>query len=495
MSFIAYLKQGIQVGDNSYNRFNSIYPQDRAIALRASHQYEGKVTSQETRDQLSERILDQAIEVFTVTDEVRAPKLDFWKRRSVQSFRLGISGLGLTVGGTGSAIAAYSLLAGTLAVAIPVAGGALAVTGVALAILGFYRSSQAEDQSQAWTDPLVAYQAHRQKALLVGFPHVLAHHLKGSLVHPEESLQLWREWSYREMSSYQQMPVESFPSSEVIGRIKKFFQNNPLAAEAMHYAFDGVASVPQNIQDLSRFYEQMKASYSNVRAEAAKARRKIEEERGQLIRQNEANRQAWLAPAQLVRESMKSEAHQQKWRAIQPFKNDLDRIITDINRRFSKGELDVQQKNNEMAKAQHNYHHHPIVRAAEQEYQAKCRKYELLYQLAAAPIHLKFDHDKRKIENWAENEIRKINEKENKEIGYFAKDVQGVAQAFVDRTNYNRMQEQMMQQEGLYPHLEPFTDWNTAYPRPAFNPELTEVELNQFYSQIYQQRLPSAPPL
>lgn len=495
MGFAAYLREGVEIANNAFNRFDGIYQQDQAKAIQASHQYQGTVTHQEIQGQVSKRIVDNAVEVLTVTDDIRAPKLDFWNQRSVQSLGLGISGLGFTAGGAAGAAAAKTfIVGGTAAVATPVAGVAVAVLGVAIAILGFYRYSQANEQYVAWQDPMAAHRAQRQRTDIEGFSYVFSHQLKGRLIHPEECRQLWFNWCDRDMPNYQQVNPERCYSPETVKQIKQFFKHNPLDVAAMEYAFTGVAPAPLNIQSLSTFFNQVKSAYSDVRAKAERERTKIDVERRRLIRQNEANREAWLAPAKLVRDSMNDEAYQRKLSQVKPYAATRDQKLHEIKQRFAKQEINLEEKNQQEAQAERIYTSHPAVIQAEEEYRSKSRKYQLLYDIASAPINAKFDGKGREIEAWAARQTDKVNRREDKQISHFARDVQGIAHAYVNAANYNRGQDELEAQEQLYPKLDLFNDLNQAYVLPQ-NPGVNAVELGQFMDQIYKQPTPSAPPL
>ncbi len=497
MSFTAYLREGVSVANNFHNRFNSTYQQDQAIAIHASHQYKGTVTHSEQKAQVSKRVLDQAVEVLTVTDDIRNPQLQFWTQRSVQSLRVGVSGLVVATSGVAGVAAAKTCLVGTAAVAGPVAAGAVVILGIALAILGFYRKSQANEQFEAWKDPLATYQAQRQRSGTLGFSYVFSHHLKNTIVHPEECRQLWNEWSDYLMPLYQDIQVGKANSAETVKRVKDFFESNPLDADAMEYAFANLAPAPQNIQDLAKFYQEMKLAYSDVRARAQIERNKIAQEEKKLLQRNEANRDAWLAPAKAVRDLMKQDALQKKENDVKALKVQLNQNLQSIKDQCIVKKLNSQTRDELIAAAQQAYNNHPIVIKANQEYEAKCRKYQLLYEVASAPINLTFDNKKRDINDWAQRQTQKVNKQENKQISYFVQDVQGVAKAYVNTTAYNRAQAVKDPQDLLYPQLDGlYIDLNTAYTiPPAYDPALQASDVNQFYQQIYVQQVPSAPPM
>jgi hypothetical protein len=496
MSFITYIKEGIGLANHAYDRFNPIYTQDQAKAITASYEYNGNVTASEITDTQSRRVLDKAIEIISVSDQMRAPKIAFWEKRSAQSLKLGIAAVGLSFAGTAAGIAAGTLLAETVAIVAVVAAVAVVVAGVALTILSLYRRSQANGQYAAWQDPLQGYQVQRRQTQFRGFSHVFENGLKGTLIHPEENRQLWINWSNSFMPLYQQIRGEHSQFPDSINKIKQFFQNNPLDAAAMKYAFEGVEPAPENIQDLSVFYNQMKSAYSFVRDEAEKARNKIKGEKRELIRNNESQREAWLAPAKFVKEMMVEQARNEKSMVTKPFEVALDNSLAEIHRRFARKEISLEEKNKLNSIARNDYHHHHLIIKSEHEYQMKVRKYQLLYELATAPINLKFDHNNNKIEKWAQKEIKKIYKKEDQKISHFAHDVQGVAQSYINMTTYNKRQEEKEQQERLYPDLELFTNLNEAYVRPpAYNPELSASEVTHFFNQISLQPQPSAPGL
>jgi hypothetical protein len=139
-----------------------------------------------------------------------------------------------------------------------------------------------------------------------------------------------------------------------------------------------------------------------------------------------------------------------------------------------------------------------IIKQANDEYHTQCRQYDDFYHIATTPIHLKFDHNRGKINAWANRQLKKIHEQENHQISYFARDVQGIAQAYLTASQYNRDQEQIGKSGRLYPDLglESFGNLYEAYqPASYFGSKVNPYEINRFYQQIYQQQpQPSAPP-
>jgi hypothetical protein len=498
MGFISYLREGVNIANQEHRRCNPIYQKDQAQVIgRATYQYDGKITSQEKNDRVYKCILDGTVEVLTVTNEVRSRQLDFWKQYKVYSLNFGISGLVLAAAGTISGIATKTLLVGSLVVPTPVIGAAIAVVGVAFAILGFHRRKQAHKQYLAWQDPLPAYQAQRRQAGEIGFSHVFSHQLKGTLIHPNECHQLWEIWSQHTMSSYQGISVSHRYSPEVVPSIKKFFNSNPLDSQAIAYAFNNVKPVPQHIQDLSQFYQDVKRSYSDVRAKATSIKEEIRSEEAQLINKNEIERAVWLAPAQFVRDLWKQKAKDRQLEKIRLYHNAYQQQLYHIGHR----RISSQEKREAENKAYHDYNQQPAVQEANREYDLECNRYDILYNIAVTPIHNKFNHNRGRIKNWADWQVRRINQQEDQQISDFAQDVREIAQAYRNVSVYNRSQEQMSRQERLYPDLnfvKSFTNLNEAYsqPQPAPQPAAYSYEeLNLFYHEIHQYKpKPSAPP-
>jgi len=491
MSFTNFLINGINVADNSYNRFNHSFPQDKATVLSPTYEYKGAITRSEDSGNVFKRTLDNAVQVTTVTNHTRDAKLNFWDKRSFQSLILGIGGTALGIAGTAAA-------ALTASAATPIASVAVAVGGIALAILSFNRRHQANEQYKAWQDPIAKYQELRAKTLSGGFYHVYSHKLKNSLIHPQECRELYIDWAKTTMPKYQKLGVKNGYATPVTEDIKEFFKSNPLDADIVKYAFENVARPPEFVGRLSSFYTDLKIDYSGVRNKATVSKNKLYSEKQHLINKNESQRQAWLAPAKISRNMMISNAKNEKSRQTQTQKLIFRNTIEQINRRFSNQritQVTQNEKNQAIAAAKRNYDNKSIVSRARQDYRSKCIKYQCLYEIAAAPINLHFNNNDQKIKEWANYEIQKVNKKENRQINSFAGDVEGIAKAYVNASHYERIQTNRDDREHLYPQLPTFYNYQEAYRMPSANDSrYNAVDMNQFYGHIYQQPVPSVLP-
>jgi hypothetical protein len=441
MGIFSYLIHGVDLASNTYNRLSSAYPRDEIRPIAASHDYQGVVTNQETLDTTSKRILDFAVEIISVNDETRTLMIKFWKTRSAQCLGLGIGGTGLAVAGFVGAVVAGIMLSGTvgLAVGVSLSLVAAAIASIVLSILGFHRMDQADKQRQAWQDPLPAYQAQRQKTQTEGFSHAFYNDLKGTLIHSEECHQLWVDWSNDEMFLYQQIQPDQNHTPDVLGKINRFFSHNPLDSDVMDYVFEGNRQPPKHIQDLRKTYQQIKASYSNIRSATQNKRGLFSGKKERLLSENEAKRAASLAPAVLFRDGMIAEANHQQTKEIRNIQNTYHQTLDQINQRFPNGSVSCEElveKRKQIAEAEKAYGNNPIVFNANRDCRMKCDQAQLTYDSVAKPVNLNFDNLKRQIEEWAAGQIQKVNEGEDDQVSHFAKDVQGLAEAFVDEKVY-----------------------------------------------------------
>jgi hypothetical protein len=441
MGIFSYLIHGVDLASNTYNRLSPVYPLDEIRPIAASHDYQGIVTSEETLDTTSKRVLDFAIEIISVSDEPRTLMIKFWKTRSAQCLGLGIGGMGLAVAGFVGAVVAGIMLSGTLGLAVGVSLSlvAAAIASIVLSILGFHRMDQADKQRQAWQDPLPAYQAQRQKTQTEGFSHVFYENLKGTLIHSEECQQLWVDWSNQEMGLYQQIQLDQSHSPDVLGKINRFFSHNPLDSDVMDYVFEENRQPPKHIQDLRKTYQQIKASYSNIRSATQNKKSLFYQEKERLLSENETKREASLAPALLFKNQTLAETSHQHTEEIREIQNTLQQTLDQINQRFPYGRVSCEElveKRKQIAEAEKAYENNPIVLDANRNYHIKCHEAKLTYDAVAKPINLKFDNLKREIEERAADQIQKVNEGEDGQVSHFAKDVQGLAEAFVDEKVY-----------------------------------------------------------
>ena len=513
MSLISYLRYGVDVDNSRYNRFNIDYAQDKAEAIMPTNCYKGTVSLQSHNANQAKQLLDQAVMITTVSDNIRGPVLHFWQKRSVQSLKLGIAGIALMIG-SGVAAAAHCVTtlpinaetlpndAEALSIdveALPIDEGtlhlaaigivAVIITSLCVTILSFYRKKQADNQYNAWQNPLNTYQNQRRQVGNEGFVYAYSNNLNGKIVHPKECNKLWMDWSNTFMKFYQDIQSQS------VQRIKDFFKMNPLQNKVMNYAHTN-SMIPSYVTTLNRLYLQLEQSFNNLLTNTAEAINKINEKKSQLIQNNENQRNIWLAPAKAVRNYKIKKANEELENSIQSLKSRRDSQLESIK---ENRELTKEQKAQAVIRVSKGYEDDPIVKEASRKCESTINDYNSLYTLATLPIELKFDNNKQKFVDDASRLIKRQQEIGNQQIGGYAINIRNIAQAFIKRRDYDGIQEQQSPVEYFNEEQPPsYSSLQEAYGEPpsyneAMGMGIDQAALNNFYRAIHEQPLPSAP--
>lgn len=494
MNFINFLKEGIKVDGNDHNRFNLKFTQDKATAERISHHYSGKVRFIEDAT-VSVRWIDQAIEVLSVTTEERQTNLNFWKTKKTSSLIFGAVQTAAALIGIGLMVGAGVVTAG--AIPMGVAGVALLITGVSLGILGFVRANQANNQIQAWQDPIEKYCHMRRQIGIQGFPYVQANNLKGTLAHPEEVAKIWIDWS--------QNFFNKFSGSLNIDEIKQFFDQNPLNPSAHAYAFQTV-NIPQHLrhtEQLSQTFNIAKTSYEEVRSLANEQKNAVSDRKNKLLDENEKNRQRALAPAKMTRDFFMTKIQTELAQKTEKPKEQLKLAVEEIEKQYKgkndqdtpkkqrilyKGKNDQEiQKRQRINSAYNDYNQNQTVKVALNDFNKSKSKYEFIYNLAVLPINALFDGKTKEIKEWASAQINQINAQENQGISNFSYVVNQIAQAFDSCQTYHYSY-QDANQIALYPTLAiPSYEQYYEHPR-AYNPAWQNDGVNaNSYAEFFQE--------
>lgn len=477
MSFINFLRHGVQVDNNHHNRFNDDFPQDKAVAMKHTCEFNGKVIQTEDAEKVSICWIDGSVEVTSVSSALRQPNLKFWEDKKVNALVFAGIQTALTVGGAGLMVGASVATAGAIPMAV--AGVALVVTGLSLAVLGLVRANQASKQIKAWQDPTAKFSQMRQQIGIQDFLYIIDNGLKGTLVHPEEVKQQWIKWADSFFSQYTNAPS--------VNHIKQFFELNPFGATYC-YAWGDTHSLPKTIEHievLNSTFCQAKRKYKTLRNSADKQRKDIHNRKKELLDNNEKNRQAALKPAQMLRDYYYNQAESTFKEAVKVHQAELTIKINKIKNDPKK----VQEAQKLIADANNDFKKHPAVVKAQADLTESRTLYTALYQLAIMPIKSIFDSKNAEINQWSASQIKRITTEENQGIIGFSNIVSEISKSYLEgkTCDYSPYQSN---QTVAYPNVET-PDFDRFYAQPpAYNPAWAANGVNENHYHQFFQKLP-----
>lgn len=390
MSFISYLRQGVNLASGLYNRNNSQYQNQESAHLKSPATigvYEGRITSKQptlVNDFLCSRELDDAIEVTTLRPDFKEGKAQFWEGKKTESLTLGISMTALAIGGV-------ALTASGLVGAIPVAyityGVAAAVLGGIGSAVGYKSAYDASQQQKAWTgDSIQKYQDQRRQLGVVGFDYAYKHKLKGTVAHSQEVQSLW----YKNADA---IPTKYLTPSNK--QIKEFFENNPFESVRLHYAFGDNDQLPHGFDMLMQTYSSLNALYRNG-DDDAKARKKVITGRSDTeIQKIENQKKEALAPH--------NDHYQKCLKALDKKRQDLRREHLGSSQTHNHA-LRQRGYQQQVMQTQQD----PYLQQIEREFKLETENLRQEFENATQPIRDHYDHAIQNWRNWSKHECNQI---------------------------------------------------------------------------------------
>lgn len=278
--------------------YRSSYAQDAIDIVRSTQSFAGEICPSVSEPGRVTKIVDGAVRVITVVDEIRQQATKFWKQREDKA-SVGIvfsatllvaAGLGAIGGGMilGAALLPEAIVAGAGIFAVAVTAGVLA--SIALSISASYQR-EAQKHLQQWKDPALEIAQHRQQAASQGYPYLKAKNdLRLQSFAPEEKTALAFKVMANYLSRYNALvagyrSIDSRAQKADSRFVDEFFKGNPISSFNCADAFGSKEGLPQHLRKAVSIYEQHHLSYQQVVSDAQDRRNGIAQQKDRFLRQ------------------------------------------------------------------------------------------------------------------------------------------------------------------------------------------------------------------
>jgi hypothetical protein len=379
-NYISYFFKGVDSVPDVHHRHN--HDQDRIEVTAPSHEYKG--TTAFVPGQLSPTFLvDNAVQIQTVDNVVRQNAQEEWNRLKTHSDKTFtatlITGIVAVAAGIVLGIAAFTFP--------PLIFGAIPafIVGVTLLVgtgVSNSKSNTAQEELDKWQDPVATVQQHRRNA---AFTYIYKNKLKGDYFHEQEVKTLW----YDHVQKYENILHLEYNAPA----INKFFCDNPLANGAVNYAFGD--NVPEDVRDTSVCFEAVNGQYLALKRETNERKDRINKEKRRAIGVLEAQRDSQLAP--IVR------IYRERYNQLNQRRAPLIANQRGLNLRHQN---ELQRLNASMAENERDY------------------------QRLRAPVDAWFNRESGRVEYWASNMIRGIENDHNDQLLKFHDPIQIVIKGY-----------------------------------------------------------------
>lgn len=278
---------------------------DTTECLQGKGQFKGEITSTVTDTDKKTVIIDEAVKVITVTDEVRKKAVQNLEgaKNNCQSLanKFRITNLTLSVT-AGVLTAAGAIISVAFPALIPVA---FALFVIAIAVLGIgsfikYRQDQANNQATIlrhekarWADPVLNIQEQRQQVATLGFSY--AQTLRGKLVSTAELKQLFKV----EVQNFKRLFDDSqqLSNAHKLRRINEFFSSpvwNVLSSAENYKKIFGEENVDMDFQGLINSLSKLNAETKVCAKKIETFRQELSKQQSALIQQVHAKEKQWI---------------------------------------------------------------------------------------------------------------------------------------------------------------------------------------------------------
>ncbi|MFT4552418.1 MAG: hypothetical protein ACI9S8_001043 [Chlamydiales bacterium] len=390
MSFSNYLINGPQFANSQYLRQHRQFPQDSSEVVSSTYCYRGVITDDIQEYGQSERWIDGAVKVKSVSDPIRQENQSVWKRLKLQSLSLGGLCIIATVGS--GFLAVSSNENSTEALVALVSTTACLAFG---AVGSIFRSSQATQEFEGWTDPLAVL---REKRILCqpkneGITYVKDHNLTGVVVSEDETRNIWIGTVKKINICFEDLKQYCCSLQAKAHFVHSFFHGNPFEVANLHYAFaSGDIYNPENssgkiwprgkINSLVQVFSRSKENYHSLRKEYSQSSRLIHLRTENEIAENNRLSDLMKAPFIAAYEFHKTQAESKRNCSLKIYRENLEESIRLIKRCY----VDSLERRRMIKEAELSYSGIPAVREAICECDTKLKSYEQCLRLAQDPI-------------------------------------------------------------------------------------------------------------
>lgn len=437
MSFTNFMISGPEFANRSHSRQSSEFPRDSSEAVSSTYRYRGVVTADIQENNRSERWIDEAVKVQSVSDVVRDNEQSVWKRLKYQALALGSFSVVLA---TGSGFLAMSTNEGSSSELVAlISTTASMVFGAAGS---FFRASQASRNQEEWVDPIIALKEQRVLCHPKngGLAYVKEHRLMGKVVSEDETRNIWHGSVEVLKTNFEDTKRYDRSIKAKAHFIHKFFHNNPFDLTRLNYAFaygdiydpaDGGGQVWQRekIDSITRVFTRSKESYQILNEEHEQSAQLLQLKTENEIFENKRLEDLMKAPFIAAFEFHKTEAESERDRKLKPDCENLQERIRTIKRCYPEGAVQKRM----IEEAEKAYHDLPVVKAAFETFSAKMNNYETCLKLALDPIELYFTRRVNRIKNELGRALNVSHEKHEKNLLRFYPTINLIFEAYVKR--------------------------------------------------------------
>lgn len=447
MSYMNFMVHGLNGHQTDHLR--SQFPQDMVVANQGRSEFDGD--DRWCQDAIEKQAcIDSVVQVSTVCDEVREAERSFWKGQKNKSMNVFSVTL---IGGVAAAVAAIV----ATSVFPPILGVVVLTSIVSFKLFGisffsFYRHTQAKNQYKEWKDPLPRLVEQRKQVGMQGFGYVYREKLRGKLVTNLEAEDLWHE-DMKEIKMNFLGGVTGVDNVKA-KKVRNFFEKGHLSREIQVYAFQD--HIPQHLQSLSDQYQGLKTQYSEVRADTDHLKRSILTQKNERLRANDRQRDIQMAPwIQWFNTNYRI-----------PLQRERDVLVM---RTQGSGTVVMAGPSR-------------VCRVSIGEYNGRLAQLETVFEAMTAPIRALHMRNEQMINQWAEDELRIIQQGEDHQLKMFFDPIcQLVFQYRREENDYPRFPAPSApEEEPLYPELNveiapSAPELEESYRPPAYNPDWNAI--------------------
>jgi hypothetical protein len=497
MSYINFLGCGAQGNQTTYRRDS--YKPDTVQSIGTSHSYKGNTVIQVPQSKtVKEVVIDQAVKVTTVADQVRSDAQELWSGLRTGCLSTFSFTLIVAIGGG----VAATLVGVFMPILWPVA---LAVGIVALIILGFSiwnlcRGIEAKGELNEWEDPLPDFQQKRREIEQKGFYPAYSSNYLGKYVSQEELGKLW----FVSMDKWNENYENDLKFDHLkVSNNREFMEQCPLKKGAMDYTF-GISTKDDTeemalLRGLSSKYGALKGQYDTIRQQTESLKSKIREEKRSKLLENDHWLNQSLAPyeALLYSQKMALLAQQTQYKqTITVYESSVPAITYhstighhgyhhlkpsqpySITPTFG-GHVVVGSGHGygHLASIAHTPivipHHVVVARSNLLEITAKLARIELIYNSMTAPIRAVHAKNASKVKAWADCELNKIQASEDSTLLKFYPPIKALLNAYKNR-NLKIEEDDEIHAEVELPVNPEAPEIRDEYEVPAYDPSWKE---------------------
>ncbi|MEI8366463.1 MAG: hypothetical protein WCF65_08620 [Parachlamydiaceae bacterium] len=512
-----------------FHRNDPMYPQDKVLVIRPTHQYSGNITQTMEgvkSSAISSRTIDGALVVESVAEKVRVAAINYFdssaqnvavEQKTFESARsqgyVAIA-LGVTTGILGGVGLAASFLIPPLAISLIAFGVLATAVGANQSIKnqnilnGLQRNlSTLETEKKLWKDPVHHVIEQRQLCGSQGFSYVFNQRLKNTIVHPEEVRSLWiRDFSQMLLTH---QTIDAF-SRDLLGQTKLEYawNSNPIPdLEIAHRRLP--ASL---LNKMAIRYQECSIGFQQFSAKIYEETRALDNQAQRLNQEIGNQRSRWLLPAHHTYQQGVQEAFSLYNRALEPFIEERNAAIAEVHQAYRyvvvnphdrdelayKSNLDT-LSSEVIARINREYTSHHAVRSIERAYERDQGMCTFLFNQSKRIVDSFFDQRVQQLDREIIQARQQIQEQRVGGESYFTNVLNYILQANEEQTlNLLQITAPDVHRQWRLSHLDLEPSWGDVYGRvpgfqSAFSDTITEAAWNLFWGNQGMRRFASSP--